>query len=369
MKNLKIKKVALGLLLTGYAASSAFATLDSQTNDIILGNEPVFTTMTDQAHGLTVRVYTDSAGTTPVGKNKKVKVGNYVFVKFKLDDSDGDKLNDKAAILHSTIEVLYTTDKTMVEPWTFIPQGNLEEFDSKYTPATNEAQFSFKIPTAMIGAEKLGFTILERTQYGMPYTNKYLLVTDITDKSFPLKADPGNDPRNPNTAIPDENVIGHDKHGPGDIDDENGVFPIEGDDVKVGIFKYNADGTINKQQNYKISGTPKYKDKFAAIVWVDDKTKNDLVDNNEMEKTSSYTMKWYLTGEYKGDDGQAVTASADELKIGITNSTGTNDTIVLGDAATTNAAKHNTLYSTVKGASNKDLLAGIQGYKLKVEAD
>ncbi len=33
MKNLTIKKIAFGLLLAGYASSSAFATLTATTND------------------------------------------------------------------------------------------------------------------------------------------------------------------------------------------------------------------------------------------------------------------------------------------------------------------------------------------------
>lgn len=389
MKNLTIKKVALGVFLAGYATSSAFAALTPAiSNEYIFGNRPIFKTTNDNTpHAISVRMYKDKDGTDLVKDNQKVKVGDYMYIKFKLEDTDGDSIDATADILKDTIKVLYTTDKTMATPWNSIEAKKLPDYEASFNDTTNEGYVRFQLTSAFVGAQKVGFTILERTKYGAPYANNYLMVTDITAITLPNKKEL--DEKNPDKTLPDnESEIGHQIWGPGQP--ANGGFPIEGDTTKLGIFKVDTNtGKVDGSVNYTKEGTPRYKDKFAAVVWIDDggdtpaNANNNKFDDKELEMTSSYEFKWFLDGTYTDPDDSTKSVSAVEidyntagdpdsgvkttgLSVGVGQVTTTGDSIELGSV--NGSALHNSLYSAVKGKDDKALLAGVQGYKLKVYA-
>lgn len=412
MKNLTIKKVALGVFLASYAASNAFAALSPAiSQNVIIGNKPVFTNIGENngpivQDSITVRVYSDADGTTLIPANQKVKVGDYVFVKFKLKDLDDDQLDAAADVLKNTVRVIYTKEK---DPFN---QSSPQAWKVKETSQTNPTDdvlddykasferdstkpdylkgwFRFKLDSKFTGAQKIGFTVLERTQYGLPYTNKYLMVTDITSTTEPKRKDtlaPDQDPAKPTTALPNpESDIGHKEHGPGEP--ANGVFPVEGDDTVIGIFKYSTGNTLGTK-NYTKEETPAYGDRLAAVVWVDDgagvqgKENNGDIDTGELIMTSSYEFKWFLHDTYTSPDDSTDKVDADpivhatlndpnseittpHINVNLESIVGTNDTITLGDTLGSN---HNRKYDNVKGANSTPLLAGIQGYKLKVYA-
>lgn len=411
MKNLTIKKVALGVFLASYAASNAFAALSPAiSQNVIIGNKPVFTNIGENGspivqESITVRIYSDENGTTPIPQNQKVKVGDFVFVKFKLKDLDDDQLDAAADVLKSTIRVIYTKEKdpfNQSSPQAWLVKESessdpnvdvLTDYSAKFdkdknSPTFLQGWFRFKLDSKFTGTQKLGFTILERTQYGLPYTNKYLMVTDITSSTEPKRKETltaNQNPAQPTVDLPNpETDIGHEEHGPGEK--ANGVFPVEGDDTKIGIFKYSSGNTLDTQVNYVDEQTPVYGDRLAAVVWVDDGAgtakNNNKVDPGELVMTSSYEFKWFLDGTYTSPDDSAVKVDADkisfvnndpngeittpDIQVNLESIVGTHDTITLGDS---NGSNHNQKYSAVKGNSNTDVvLAGLQGYKLKVYA-
>lgn len=337
MKNFTIKKVALGLFLAGYAASSAFA-LDATTKEVINGNAPILKAVngTRADHTLTVVVSNDEEGSSPIG-SRAAKVGDYVVIKFNLEDADGD--NDTGKI-KDTLKVF--AKKT--NGWEAMSVQATEDHSNAI------ARISFKITSDFIGAEKIGFKLLERTDFGIPYANTWLEVNDIwatgTPNTAPVDPDnPENPPGDSDNPISDDKEVNK-PHGPGDDNNGDiGVGPITTDDAEVGIFLVEG-GVTNEDINYALNGAPapKYGQTFQAIVWTDGDLTNGIIDSGST-KLTGYSFAWTLDGSYKGTP-----ASTDSIA--------TDDTITL---ATTNS---DTMYTK----TTKPYLAGGQGYKLKVTA-
>ncbi|MWN89137.1 hypothetical protein GQ597_00160 [Gilliamella sp. Pra-s65] len=339
MKNLTIKKVALGLFLAGYAASGAFA-LDATTDQVINGTKPVLRApSTGNDHALDVIISTDPAGNTSIG-NRAAQTGDFVVIKYDLFDADGDQDN---GTVRDTLLVSIQKNGT----WQSV---------TPTITATGAGYISFLIDSNFVGADKIGFRILERTEFGLPYYNQWIGVNDIWANAAPVATDangsnPGDapggapDPNNPNLNADPTNGDSS-PHGPGG-NAAPGFGPITSTTARVGIFKV-VNGTVDKAVNYdqNTSVDPlKYGDTFQAIVW-DDANSDSVLDANETE-LSGYTFVWTLDGTYEG-----VTASvADNL--------GTADTITL---ATTNS-----MYTRTDGGDAYK--AGAQGFKLKVTAN
>ncbi|MCX8638552.1 MULTISPECIES: hypothetical protein [unclassified Gilliamella] len=341
MKNLTIKKVALGLFIAGFTASSAYA-VEGTASSSIQGNKPVmYSKGTQNDHTMTLRVTTDQAGANPVGStngNKnKVKVGDWVHVKYDLHDVDGDE--DTSEAVKATLEVYIKKDRTSAT-WDKV---NNVTFSTNNSGEAGE--ISFQITSEFAGAEVVGYRLQEKTTYGLPDANEWLYVNDIWANTAPDHQD---------NKVELDTVTGG-PFGPGDTDDaNNGTGPIEGNDTKLGIFKTDASGNIDRSVNYTVAGAPapKYGERFAAVVWNDDNG-DELPNNGESEKTANYTITWTLSGTYAG-----VTASNDALTAtqGVSGANG--DTILLGDPA---GGKNNTIYAT----STNGYQAGAQGFNLK----
>lgn len=349
-----VKKIALSLFLAGYAASGAFAdVISAQTSKPIEGNAPVLTATKANAvdHTVTLRVTSDPEGNNKIGKGVKAKVGNYIVIKYKLKDLDGDLDNKTVA---NTLKVFTKINEN--DGWT---HQEFNDTDISVKSEGEDGTISIRITPTFVGAKKIGFDILERTEFGLPYANKWLQVTNIWDiTNNPNVIDP-TDPANPTTTGPANPGTGN--HGTGDGDEENGEGPVIGEDTLVGIFKYGEDGKLNTSVNYATENVvPKYGDKFGAIVWAEGKdTKNGKYDEGEALLTDSYSFNWTLAGKYVGPDNSETAANTTEVLGGTTTTTGENDTIVLG-SSDTGTTKHNSLY----GSAYK---AGAQGYNLKVE--
>lgn len=336
MKNLTIKKIAFGLLLAGYASSSAFA-LQATTKQVINGNAPVISkTSSDVDHTVSVTITTDPDGAKPIGETDLVKVGHYVAISFNLKDPDGDVDN---ASIEKTLTIYYRKKKSdgTFDAWQTVGHGDLQ--DLKTTNTDNQDGVSltkivFRLNDQFKGAYEIGFKLQEQTEFGLPAVNEWLNVSDIWATTAPEHS------KDEPTAPPASLV------GPGDVP-PGSKRPVVNDSVKLGIFKYDANDNLVTSVNYakddSNTPTPNYGEKFGAVVWTDDND-NDTVDNDEAIVTSSYEYEWLLAGNaYEGVDPKNDVIA-------------TGSTIFLGSKT----ANNNSIYdSTYK--------AGAQGYKLSVK--
>ena len=344
MKNLTIKKIAFGLLLAGYASSSAFATLHATTNETIHGNAPVLSKINGDVadHTITVTFTTDAAGNNNIGANDNVKVGDYMKISYKLLDNDGDV--DNGNIKDSlTVYIRQKDSAGNYGAWTPIAGADLQGLSFTTAQSVNGVQSGsiiFEIDDKFAGADQIGFKLQERTEFGLPSTNQWLSISDVWSSELPQVSTDGTEP----DGLPS------DPKGPGD--QAPGKGPIISDTFKVGIFKYDANDQLDTSVNYAKAGAtnPQYGDKFGAVVW-NDADRNDSIDSGELIKTSAYTYKWTLDGTYLDTN-----ATTDELASSTTTAQG--DTIYLGSTT----ANHNSIYNTA-------YKAGAQGYHLRVETN
>lgn len=342
MKNLTIKKIAFGLLLAGYASSSAFATLTATTNDYIQGSAPVLSKLNGDvtAQTVTVTFTTDSDGNTEIGANDNVKVGDWMKISYRLLDKDGDI--DTKSIQESLTVFKRTKDASgNYGAWEGLKADKLKSITTKSEANTEGVQLGyiiFQIDDQFAGVDQIGFKLQESTDFGAPSKNHWLNVSDVWSSAAPVVTNPGETELDTPPSTP---------AGPGD--QAPGKGPIVSDTFKVGIFKYDAQGNLDTKVDYAAAGAtnPKYGDKFGAVVW-NDADKNGSIDDGELIKTSAYTFKWTLDGNYEG-----VAATEDVLEA--TKTTADGDTIYLGSET----ANHNSIYNTT-------YKAGAQGYKLKV---
>jgi len=369
MKNLTIKKVALGLFLAGYAASSAYAIdLSRTTSSEIEGNAPViYSDVSKQARQVTVRISADEAGSTAGGHDRKAEVGDYVHVFYELRDLDGDL--DENGVVRDTLKVWINDGTT----WSKVTSA----LDIKFANQGETGHLYFQIPEDMAGAVKVGLQLQEKTTFGNPNTNQWLDIADIwSDKTPEVKPDIG------------ENDQPTDETGPGDTDPDNPVGPIvSNESTKLGIFKYKADGSLDMAVNlaslsrpasitddaeWTEKSTPRYGDRLAAVVWQKvqgDTSASSVPGASDRIITGSYSFTWNLSGPSNDTTGNV--ASSAEVTQGVYTVVGTNsnDSIALGavnaagGTVALTGAKHNSVYSI---AGTK---AGIQGFKLQVTAN
>lgn len=373
MKNLTVKKIALGLFLAGYAASSAFA-LTATTSGVINGNKPVMKSYAASAaeHTMTAKILDPVTG-NPI--TRAAKVGDTISISYKLEDKDKD--TDENLSLHKTLKVF--TKATRNTPVGGTPAPWVDRTADITVTATavsgnddEEGEFHFVIPDSFAGVEVIGYKLQERTDYGVPYEGEWLTVSDIWDRTNP----PGHGDTEPTDP-------GTDPAGPGD-GTGTGTGPVESDATKIGIFKITS-GSIDRTVNYTAATAPapKYGEQFVAIVWDEAGTPNGIPDGTETERTSSYTFKWKLTGTYTPSaslnssnpahaavgagpaDANGVPTSAEiTTTLGVDSLTGVHDRIQLGLALPA-SGKHNTQYHDF----NNDYIAGAQGYNLTVTTD
>lgn len=353
MKNLSIKKVALGIFLAGYAAANAYAAAidfsPKVTQAQIEGNKPVIyhPNGTDERK-MFVRITDDEAGTTALGNTVHARVGNYIHIFYKLKDADGDMDNDTDHSVANTLTVYKKTAR-----------------DTSWVPVTvnahskntgEDGHIYFQITSAMSGAHIIGFTLQEVTPFGNPKANQWLRVDNIWKNTNPKVSDN-------HEAPSDENV------GPGEIDPDNPIGPIESDATKMGIFKVDASGTPIWDYNLAASGVditdpnfiPKYGDKLAAVVWTasEANVNNDSPDlggrtPTDTDQSSSYTFTWSLKGIADGIAANATETVTQGVSVDSTHQWGI---IELGT--------NNSVYNSLNGGAYK---AGIQGFQLQVDA-
>ena len=374
MKNLTVKKIAIGLFLAGYAASGAYAGLNPTTTaESILGNAPsIYSSDKDDAveHTVSLKITGDSAANSVAkGKDKKAVVGDYVHISYVLKDLDGD--TDPDNVVGKTVSVWVQRSKPKAgESWSTVDWEKVDDVVITTDNTGENGHFYFRITQSMAGAERVGIQLQEKTKFGNPNANQWLNIADIWSNK-----NPGTDDKKP------DNPGGGDE-GPGKTDPDNPIGPIESDATSIGIFKMDSEGkvdwTVNlaapKTTDELAKKTPKYGDKLTVTVW-EKKDEHSTATSpdwsaGDLDKTDSHVYTWTLEGTaVTNEDGSSSNDPAtatDVVTVGLDGNDATHKTIFLGsnDAK----VKHNSVYSEM----HKDqggFKAGIQGFKLKVSAD
>ncbi|SCC11633.1 hypothetical protein GA0061081_10647 [Gilliamella bombicola] len=352
MKNLTIKKVALGLFLAGYAASSAFAALQKETANLISGNAPVLKSHAGVADKLTVDVFHADGSAYVAGD--VVRVGDKVHIKYRLADLDGDTDTANAGKVKASLEV---SGKDSSGNWAPI---SIPTVVSTYDATDPElGELVFEITNDFVGKSNIGFKVLAETEFGLPTKGKWVWVSDIFGAGDPAHGT--NPPSNPGAPGDNGNPGGP---GEGNIPGTN-PGPIMPSGGVLGIFLVNSTGDLVSRESYTNLGstlTPKYGERYAAIVW-DDANSNGTYEAGETEFTSGFKFEWHVVGNGNlpvGTNGNIGGVPAESgFLTGDGNRAGTNDTIFLGSS--TSGTKHNSVYSF---STHK---AGIQGYQLQVK--
>jgi hypothetical protein len=315
MNNLTIKKIAFGILLAGYASSSAFA-LVANTQSAISGNAPVLYSKSSgaEAHTLTVKFASDDKGQNILGKTDPIKVGQYMVISFDLKDDDGDE--DTGQILESL-----TLHVKVGDAWKDIERKDLEASREK-------GKIVIKLDGKFAGATKIGFTLQERTEFGLPSNGEWLRVANIWNSANPTPS-----PEKPTTPPKDGDKPGP-SNDPVDLPEPTG--PILSDDFRIAIYKVENSVAVKDVDYSTQAVAPQYGETFTAVV----------LDNAGQDFTSSFSFVWKLKGEYEG-----VKADVNEV---LTKGT----TIVLG-SSNLGEKSHNSMYNTA-------YKAGAQGYQLEV---
>jgi hypothetical protein len=330
VKNLTIKKVALGLFLAGYAASSAFAALEASSVNVIKGNAPAIKANSGaNEHTMTLTVTTDPTGNSPISSDngrQRVQVGDYIHITYDLVDNDGD--TDTTGAMKATLKVYkIAQDGKLTQVTTVQVQDD---------STASQGHLSFKITNDFAGAKTIGYTIQEKTSFGLPDHGQYLAVSDIFSST------------DPSVSGSEQTPTGD--HGPGNTP-EPIVGPIDSDSMRVGIFRKVGNTMVNYAKPGS-SAIPNYGDEFKAIVWND--ANNDFEINSGEDKFTGYTFEWTLVNEGYVDEQNPGTGTGykgvDALPTSLTSN---GDTITLGNT--------NSMYATA-------YKAGGQGYRLKVKA-
>ncbi|MDF7670026.1 hypothetical protein PT276_02200 [Orbaceae bacterium ESL0721] len=338
MKSLTIKKVALGVFLAGYAASGAFA-LTATTNNSIQGNAPGLAS--PGADPISGKV-TNSIRSTIVKSTidgQVSRIGDQVRFEFVTVDKDGDTpaANPKkgSAGSEGTFSVLYRKNGTWVEA-----------DPTSYTYEAN-GKILFTLGKDAGGADKIGYKIAAKTQYGDPNIGNWIFGPTLGADTANIG---GSEPDANNGSAANENK---DKDlggtgGTGDKDSNaNGPFnPIPSDGVSGAIFRVNAAG-LTADNNYSSNtANPKLGETFKLVVW-DDANTNYAVDSGETTFVPT-NIQWTAAGGNAAANGAS---AADVDLVGQTT-----DTIVLPAL--------NSDVATWFGGKTPE--AGIQGFKLKV---
>lgn len=354
MKNLSIKKVALGIFLAGYAATSAYADIGPAiSTNSIKGNAPTIFHPTDDTkqRRMVVRITDDTVGTTPNtppvgGTPVRAKVGNYVHIFYRLKDADGDTDNNTDQSVKSSLKVYKRM--TGSSTWDLVSVNPVSDVSGE------DGHIYFQIPQTMAGAQYIGFTLQEVTPYGDPKANKWLRADNIWKNTPPEVTDSAETPSSPDI-------------GPGDPDPNNPVGPIISDRTKLGIFKDDGTGKPDYSTNLadptlvgntNPEANPKYGDKLFAVAWLPDdshlgENKPDLGASTplDIDQSIAYNFTWSLDGTADG-----VVANSEAITIGVSSDTTRGWGII-------ELKNRNSEYDILNGGAYN---AGIQGFNLKV---
>lgn len=161
MKNLTLKKVAIGLLLAGYSISGAYAaTTISTSTGIIKGRAPLvnaktLTTPNYNNNSITVKLF-DASGAAITSQIQEVLNGYKIRIYFNVVDEDGDK--DTLGLTAHTVRFGYTKANSSDFVWV----------NATYNTDTSLGHYAeMTIPQEAIGS-KIYYEVLANTEFGTP---------------------------------------------------------------------------------------------------------------------------------------------------------------------------------------------------------
>lgn len=372
VKSSTINKVTLVIFLICLAISSVFA-LSTTTIKFIQGTTPsIFPVNKDDAFGFTIRVTKDKEGNNLIGKENALHVGNYVHLQYRLIDLDGDKDSVTSSLILPSLKVFkhgerINENQDQVNDWMRINLSKPATFKTKDGIDT----ITFQLDEQFLGADCISVIILGRTEYGIPSVGNWLVASDIlsrTRSAYPWKSkeDDIDDLDNRGPGL--NEILTNSTDGPGDTVKENGMYPVEGDNFKLGIFKLKdktGSSTVNVEKvdlsfNYASSKTnppgPQYGQNYGAMIW-NDLNDNDTWDKGELIMSAYYSYEWSLTGEdYEGiPPAKKVLTKEEGVPYEFAGG------IFLGS---TSGKGHNAIYTTPENGYK----AGAQGYLLGLKA-
>lgn len=346
MKNLTIKKVALGLLLAGYAASGAFAAQTATTSATISGTAPVLykgatapTTPAATDYGIAVTIKKGAGNSAGSATAMVPEIGDTLTFTFNTGDADGDtEILTKGTT--KNFEIYYTKDGT--------------NYTKAATSSSSIGVVTLNITATHIGVTNFAYRVKAETQYGAPDTGLFyaglLSAAGAPDTSSTEPALPPNGGVNGNIVTPPSGGIASGS-------------------LTVAIFNTTA-GTYTLADNYSASATsPKLGETFEVKVWND----NGL-------NSSGTAINGAVTGEI--DSGEVVYTYAAS---GTAEGTFTNVKwgYIGSDSAANGGGTASATYTTqqdIASATNQTFqlpttnptgigYAGYQGFKLSVTVD
>lgn len=344
MKKNTIKHIAVGLLLAGYASSSAWAVI-ATTQSSIQGQKPIVKSTKEGAKPHTVTFNTQKADGTAHTNKDYLTVGDILILSYVLSDTDGDIEGDKDNTAASIYFYYSLTGK--VEDWTAFPESSLIS-RTPATQANSKGEVKFRVPKEAEGAKYIGYKILEKTQYGFPAGDQWYPVpdafnTEIKDLGEGKPTDPGDEIGNP------EDPDG----GGGDI--ETPINPPNPDckpetdpDCKPGVQpEVGTRGAIYAVINGAVDTAVDFSKDATAFPIVEGTYTTYIYDKDDKDITGEYTKyQWKLVG----NNGDAIAPlPGQEANIAITGATARE-------------------YKIGVNSAFPDYKAGAQGFNLQVDA-
>lgn len=359
MKNLTLKKVAIGLLLAGYSISGAYAA-DSITTGIIKGRAPLVnaknkTTAVYDKNSITVKLF-DKNGTELFGTSNQpiaqVTNDQIIRIYFNVVDQDGDK--DPQGLTHNTVSFGYNK----------IVNANQRTFtwvsSRVNTDSSGNRYAELVIPADAVGSN-IYYEIRANTEYGNPYVAEKYAYGDVFSRDDAGTKDNsgGDEPTNP-------------KGGAGGDDVpviNNPIIGIDPTSVQMKLYYATlSNGVITYGTEVAPNASLVVEQEFAPKVF-------QSINNTDVDVTEQFKFQWNLV-----DLDTQIIVNANNSG----NSNITNQVQRVDDLAAVNAKlQGNTpeivnlfykipLNSEVKAGSQaatvQGLAAGAQGYKLQVVA-
>lgn len=349
MKNLTLKKVAIGLLLAGYSISGAYAANSSITTGIIKGRAPLVNSVNTTASNYTknsVSVQLYDKNTNLVTQADKVTNGYKIKVYFKVVDQDGDK--DQSSATAKTVRFGYNklkADRTREFTWA--------NPDSVGTDG-GDYYAEWTIPQNAVGSN-IYYEILANTDYGNPFkAEKYVFGNVFKNNDAGLKENGGGDEPTGTEGSGSDDIpsITHPEIG---LDDESYKIELYQISVANGVITYSAD-------KIGVNDSPVVGQLYAPKVTSTEIANADI--------TNQFQFKWNLVDLDKQIIvNQGSTSVANQVSL-INGVDAVNAKVPGGTADIVNLYYQIPLNGQVKAAGQTvaNLAAGAQGYKLQLVA-
>ncbi|WP_392552673.1 hypothetical protein RHO14_02075 [Orbus wheelerorum] len=368
MRTLTIKKIAFGILLAGYAASSAFALNSTTTNNTgglapFINAKSMPDSITDNS--IDVQVY---RGSTKLTTGSQWAVGDRIKLVYKVSDGDGDSDLLRTA---DSINFTYLKNGSWTTSYLAPNSKRIGTSSDDGVDLTNFQVVEWTIPASAVNSTQIGFIIQPFTLYGSPDRNNWLSITDITSTVPPGNGGTDTPPGTPPATPPGGGTGG----GEGGGGSTGPVLP--GDTFGLKIVAVTSSGSVVVGSDYQVAngsvsagtgiGNIRLTDVYEVQVW-----------NAGMNVTNDAGLTnydWYVTGGNSAANGTVPSGvddvyfvqkgSSRQFALPATNSA---VTFTAASAVENQGIQGNTTAGAATGLGATQPEAGLQGFKLGVWA-